>query len=88
MEAPILSTERLTLHYGALAAVDRLQMSVAPGEILGLIGPNGSGKTTSLNLIAGFLRPERGSQVRFSGTDITGWRPDRIARRGLVRTFQ
>jgi ABC-type branched-subunit amino acid transport system ATPase component len=78
----------LTLHYGALAAVDHLDMSVASGEILGLVGPNGSGKTTTLNLISGFLKPEPGSHILFSGADITGWRPDRVARRGLVRTFQ
>lgn len=76
------------MHYGALSAVDHLDLHVAPGEILGLIGPNGSGKTTSLNLISGFLKPERGSRVEFGGTNITGWRPDRIARQGLVRTFQ
>jgi ABC-type branched-subunit amino acid transport system ATPase component len=60
---------------------------VAPGELLSIIGPNGSGKTTLFNVITGFLRPE-GGHVRLHGADITTWPPHRIARHGLVRTFQ
>lgn len=57
------------------------------GTITALIGPNGAGKTTAFQCISGVLRPDAG-QVRFDGRDITGWRPDRITRAGLVRTFQ
>jgi ABC-type branched-subunit amino acid transport system ATPase component len=72
--------------YG-VAALTGVSFAVAPGSITGLIGPNGAGKTTLFNCISGLVPPQRGT-VRFDGADITGWRPDRITRRGLVRTFQ
>ena len=56
----LLRTEGLTKHFGGVAAVDGLSFTVEEGEILGLIGPNGSGKTTALNLLSGFLAPEAG----------------------------
>ena len=87
MTEPILETERLTKRFGALTANDHISLSVDPGEIRGIIGPNGSGKTTFFNCVTGFLDPEEG-RVRFDGTDVTGWKPHRIARRGMVRTFQ
>jgi len=67
--------------------VDDLTFSVATGEIIGLIGPNGSGKTTVLNLISGALSPDAGS-IRFDGQEIAGLNPFRIARLGVARTFQ
>jgi ABC-type branched-subunit amino acid transport system ATPase component len=87
MDAALLAVSGLTLRFGGLAAVDRLDLAVSAGEIVGLIGPNGSGKTTALNVVSGFLKPDDG-RVEFGGRDITGFRPDRIARGGLVRTFQ
>ena len=72
--------------YG-LAALNGVDLAVAPRSITGLIGPNGAGKTTLFNCISGLIPPHGGTVV-FDGVDITGWRPDRIARRGLVRTFQ
>ncbi len=72
--------------YG-VAALTGVSFQVQPGSITGLIGPNGAGKTTLFNCVSGLVPPHRG-QVRFDGADITGWRPDRITRRGLVRTFQ
>ncbi|WP_372912787.1 ABC transporter ATP-binding protein [Salinigranum sp.] len=83
----ILRTEELTKTFGALRANDGISLSVPRGEIRGIIGPNGSGKTTFFNTVTGFYQPDGGS-VTFDGTDITGWKPHRIARRGLGRTFQ
>src|SRR5262245_37175449 len=57
---PILLTEGLTKDYGRFRALDRLDLSVAPGEVFGLLGPNGSGKTTALRLLLGFLKPTAG----------------------------
>ncbi len=73
--------------FGGLVAVDNLSFEVAPGEILGLIGPNGSGKTTVLNLISAALTHDAGT-VRCDGVTISGIAPYRIARLGVARTFQ
>lgn len=83
----LLETKGLTRLFGGLSAVDRLHLRVEQGDIMGLIGPNGSGKTTALNLITGFLKPTEGS-VTYEGRDITGLEPHELARNGLVRTFQ
>lgn len=83
----MLETKGLTRLFGGLSAVDRLHLRVEQGDIMGLIGPNGSGKTTALNLITGFLKPTSGS-VTYEGRDITGLEPHELARNGLVRTFQ
>ena len=85
--APMLELQGLTKHFGGLVALSDLDLAVTEGEILGIIGPNGAGKTTLFNVISGVYRPTRGSVI-FEGKDITGLRMDRIARRGLVRTFQ
>ena len=73
--------------FGGLVAVDEVSFSVAPGEIVGLIGPNGSGKTTALNLISGALRADRG-EIRFRGLPINALAAHEIARLGIARTFQ
>jgi len=73
--------------FGGLVAVDDVSFRVAPGEIVGLIGPNGSGKTTVLNLVSGALRPDAGA-IRFKGADIAGLPANRVARLGIARTFQ
>jgi branched-chain amino acid transport system ATP-binding protein len=83
----LLEAERLSKHFGGLAAIAGLNMEVEQGEILGLIGPNGAGKTTLFNLLSGALRPDTGV-VRFKGHDITRLKPHRITRSGLARTFQ
>jgi branched-chain amino acid transport system ATP-binding protein len=83
----LLEIEGLSKRFGGVQGVEDLSFHVANGEILGVIGPNGSGKTTTFNLISGFFRPDRG-QVRFSGEDITGLPPYEVCARGLSRTFQ
>ncbi|BDG60180.1 branched-chain amino acid ABC transporter ATP-binding protein/permease [Caldinitratiruptor microaerophilus] len=84
---PILEVQGLVKHFGGLRAVDGVDFTVRRGEIHALIGPNGSGKTTVINLLSGVYVPTAGS-IRFLGEPIVGLRPNRIARRGLTRTFQ
>ena len=85
--APLLELAGVRKAFGGLVAVDDLGFVVEPGAIFGLIGPNGSGKTTALNLITGALKPDGGS-IRLRGRDIAGLAPQRIARLGVARTFQ
>ncbi len=84
---PLLEVRRLVKHFGGVRAVDGVSLSVSPGQTVGLIGPNGSGKTTMFNLIGGLLRPDSG-EVLFDGRRITGLSPERIAELGIARTFQ
>ena len=84
---PLLRVEGLRRAFGGLVAVDGLSFTVRPGEILGLLGPNGSGKTTVINCITGVLRPDRG-RISFASRDITGLAPHQRARLGIARTFQ
>ena len=83
----LLRTENLTKDFGKLRAVDNLSLSLEKGEIRGLIGPNGSGKTTVVNLITGVYRPTSGG-VYFSGRRIDRLSPDNITHEGIMRTFQ
>lgn len=83
----LLKVSGLRKAFGGLRAVDGLSFEVSSGEVLGLIGPNGSGKTTAMNLISGALRPDGGSVV-LKSRDIAGLPPYRIARLGIARTFQ
>lgn len=87
MSKALLQVEGLTRRFGGLIAVNGLNMTVGPSEIVGLIGPNGSGKTTALNLLSGALKPDSG-EIRLAGKSIGGLPPHRIARLGLARTFQ
>jgi branched-chain amino acid transport system ATP-binding protein len=84
---PVLEVDNVAKRFGKLDAVKGISLEIPEGEIRGLIGPNGSGKTTMFHLISGFLRPTSGG-IRFQGTSIKGKRPHQIAKRGLVRTFQ
>jgi len=84
---PLLMVEGLTKNFGGVRALEGLNLAVAVGELVGLIGPNGSGKTTAFNLLTGVLRPS-GGRIRFRGQDVTGNRPEENARLGMARTFQ
>jgi branched-chain amino acid transport system permease protein len=85
--APALEVELLSKHFGGLKAVDEVSFTVRRGGIHALIGPNGSGKTTTLNVLSGLYRPT-GGRVRLEGRDITGMAPHERAAAGLGRTFQ
>ena len=83
----LLEARGLSIHFGGLKAVEKVDLDVREGEILSLIGPNGAGKTTFFNLVSGFFKPTAGS-VKFLGQDVTGMEPHRTAALGLIRTFQ
>ena len=87
MSEPLLEVSELTRSFYGLKAIDNASFALEPGKITGLIGPNGAGKTTMFNCISGVIPAESG-RVSFDGEDVTRWRPERISRRGLVRTFQ
>jgi len=83
----MLELKNLTKFFGGLGAVVELSFQVKEGEIFGLIGPNGSGKTTIFNLINGFYPPTSG-EVLFKGEPITGLKPNVVCKKGIARTFQ
>src|SRR5205085_2294845 len=83
----LLEIENLTMRFGSLTALDRVSMQVDQGEIVGLIGPNGSGKTTCFNCISRFYDPAEG-RIRIEGQDILGEASHRVIGHGLARTFQ
>ncbi|HEX7311691.1 MAG TPA: ATP-binding cassette domain-containing protein [Gaiellaceae bacterium] len=85
--APLLVAESLTKRFGNIVAADAVSLELAPGEVCALVGPNGSGKTTVLRLLAGVYRPDAGTVV-FDGVDFADAPPRARARRGLVRTLQ
>ena len=82
-----LRVSDVSKRFGGLTAVDRISFELAENEVLGLIGPNGSGKTTMLNLISGALKPTAG-QIRLYDDEISTLRANEIANRGIARTFQ
>jgi branched-chain amino acid transport system ATP-binding protein len=84
---PLLECRGLVRRFGALVAVDGIDLAVEPGEIRAVIGPNGAGKSTVFNLITSVLRPSAG-QVIFAGEDITGMPVHQVAQKGIARTFQ
>jgi branched-chain amino acid transport system ATP-binding protein len=83
----LLDVRGVTKRFGGVVAVDNVSFSVGAGEILGLMGANGAGKTTMFSLIAGNQRPDDGS-ILFDDAPIDGMRPDKISRRGISRAFQ
>lgn len=84
---PLLELRNVTKRFGGLTAVDRINMTVDAGQIVGIVGPNGSGKTTTFSCVSGFYKPEEGS-VLLNGINVTGKQPFEIARLGIARTFQ
>jgi len=83
----LLEARGLTKRFGGLTALDSLDLTVERNEIVGLIGPNGSGKTTFFNVVTG-LYPADGGSVRFGGADITRAAPRKVYEAGISRTFQ
>ncbi len=82
-----LGVSDVSKRFGGLVAVDHVSFDLAENEVLGLIGPNGSGKTTMLNLISGALKPTAG-RIRLYGDEISTMRANEIAIQGIARTFQ
>jgi len=86
-DRPVVRVAGLSKSFGGIKAVDDVSFDVHDGEILGVIGPNGCGKTTLFNCVLGQYRPDRG-RVELGGRDVGSWPPHRRARAGLARTFQ
>jgi len=84
---PILRTEDLTVRFGGLTALNRINFAVERGEIRAIIGPNGAGKSTFFNCLTGVLRPSSG-HILLNGGDIMGLPPDRISQKGIARSYQ
>jgi branched-chain amino acid transport system ATP-binding protein len=86
-EAPLLSVSDIGLNFGGQTVLDGIDMDVRAGKVLGLIGPNGSGKTSLCNVISGLYQPARG-RIRLGQREIVGYPPHGIAALGVSRTFQ
>jgi branched-chain amino acid transport system ATP-binding protein len=87
VSTPLLSTRGLSLAFGGVVAADAIDFDLAAGERLAVVGQNGAGKTTFINIVTGYLKASGGT-VRFDGADITRESPRAIARRGIGRSFQ
>lgn len=83
----LLEAKALTKRFLAVVAIDHIDLKIEQGEIVGLIGPNGSGKTTFFNCVTGYLPPDEGIVI-YKGVEITGSEPFRVALQGVARTFQ
>lgn len=83
----VLKTERVSMQFGGLTAVNQFDLKIRKGQITSLIGPNGAGKTTLFNVITGIYHPHSG-KVIFMGEDITKLKPHQIIAKGVARTFQ
>jgi len=83
----LLEVKGLSISFGGLKAVNKIDFHADPDEIVGVIGPNGAGKTTLFNIITGFYSPDEGSMT-FDGHNISGLKPNALTRLGMARTFQ
>lgn len=83
----LLETDKITMRFGGLVAVNDFSLKLEEGQIVGLIGPNGAGKTTAFNMITGVYKPSQG-KISYMDEDITEKKPDYITRLGVARTFQ
>jgi branched-chain amino acid transport system ATP-binding protein len=86
-DVPVLRTQALTVRFGGLAALNKIDFEVRRGEIRAIIGPNGAGKSTFFNCVTGAIRPTSG-RIYFNGDDITGRLPNEISQRGIARSYQ
>jgi branched-chain amino acid transport system ATP-binding protein len=84
---PILQTIDLTRSFDMVKAADAINVTIGHGEVVGIVGANGSGKTTFLNLITGYVKPDRG-RILIMGRDSAGLPPHLITKRGIARSFQ
>jgi branched-chain amino acid transport system ATP-binding protein len=84
---PVLSVRGLEKRFGAVVAADALSIDIAPGQKVSLIGANGAGKTTFVNMVTGYMKPDRGS-IWLDGVDIGRRSPRRVAQLGISRSFQ
>jgi len=86
-DGALLHVSGLTKHFGGLVALNRVDLHQHASETIGMIGPNGSGKTTFVNCLTGHIKPDAGS-IRFGGTQLAGVKPHNVASAGLTRTYQ
>jgi branched-chain amino acid transport system ATP-binding protein len=84
---PILATRGVVKRFGAITAADDVNVAITAGETVGIIGANGAGKTTFVNMVTGYLKPDQGT-ILFRGADITRLRPREVTRLGIRRSFQ
>lgn len=82
-----LELDKITLRFGGITALNRINLKVNSGELLGVIGPNGAGKTSLLNCITGYYKPQKGS-ITFNGQNVTGYSTHHLTKIGIGRTFQ
>jgi ABC-type branched-subunit amino acid transport system ATPase component len=85
--SPLLQTQKLTILFGGLAAVNEVDFTIDEGEVVGMIGPNGSGKTTFFNLLTGIYKPTAGL-ITYCGENLVGFPAFKISQKGIARTFQ
>ena len=83
----VLEARELTRSFGAVKAADHLNLCLEEGQIIGIVGPNGSGKTTFVNIVTGYVKPTQG-QILFRGRDVTGRDPRELTKLGITRSFQ
>jgi branched-chain amino acid transport system ATP-binding protein len=86
-EESLLVVDHVIKTFDGFSALDGVSFEVRAGEVLGLVGPNGSGKTTCINVVSGLYAPDSGS-VLFAGQSVGGWSPHRLVHAGINRTFQ
>jgi branched-chain amino acid transport system ATP-binding protein len=84
---PLITVSKLRKHYGEVKAVNDISLEISQGQVITLVGANGAGKTTFLNLLTGLIRPDRG-EISLLGEKINGVAADQRAKRGIVKTFQ
>ena len=87
MSEPIIAAKGLNKRFGAVTAADNVTVAIAAGETVGIIGANGAGKTTFVNMVTGYLKPDKGA-ILFRGADITALQPREATRLGIRRSFQ
>ena len=83
----LLNDTNLTKSFGGLVAINNINFSMEPSQIVSVIGPNGAGKTTFFNMISGYYVPDSGT-ITFDGRNLTKLSPERVAQKGIARTFQ